>query len=63
MVEPYGFLHCLMLKNHYSKPKASRLTLYLYIVFMGITFTLLQFSAYPALRNSPNDTEWILYSS
>ena len=41
MVEPYGFLHCLMLKNHYSKPKTSRLTLYLYILFMGVTFTLM----------------------
>ena len=41
LTEKYGFLHCLMIRNHYSKPKQSSLTLILYIIFMVVTMTLL----------------------
>ena len=69
IVEKYGFLHCLGIRNHYSKPKQSSLTLILYVIFMIITMVLLQFSAYPVLRQyNKSQTEeepydWILYSS
>lgn len=59
----YGLMHCLMIKNHYSKPKKSSLTLWLYLVFMAVTMALLQFSAYPALRKGPLDADSILYGS
>ena len=39
--EKYGFLHCLMIRNHYSKPRMSSLTLVLYFVFMILSMTLL----------------------
>ena len=38
--EKYGFLHCLMIRNHYSKPRTSSLTLILYVVFMIITMVI-----------------------
>lgn len=41
IMEKYGFLHCLMIRNHYSKPRQSSLTLVLYILFMILTMTLL----------------------
>lgn len=59
----YGLLHCLMIKNHYSKPKKSSLTLWLYLVFMAVTMVALQFSAYPALRKGPLQVDIILYGS
>ena len=55
----YGLVHCLGIRNHYSKPKQTRMTLWLYLVFMIVSFLLLELTAYPALRKGPSDTDRI----
>lgn len=49
---PYTMMHCLMLRNHYSLPVRSRITLYCYLAFMLIVFAVMQLCTYPVLRRA-----------
>ena len=49
---PFTLMHCLMLRNHYSLPERSRVTLYFYIFFMLTVFTVMQLTTYPILRRA-----------